>query len=477
MNAYNFLSRTLAAGLALSLTVMLEAKPMPADSEVGPAAMPQQIAPIEAPFELGTIARPTFPNRTVVAKMSSKGLSTRSLQKAIDRLAARGGGRVVVPAGKWTVGRIELRSNIDLHLSAGATLLFSGSIADYQPAVFTRDEGVECYSLGAMIYACDAQNIAVTGQGTIECPSTDCEIYKANESNSANIEAMPLEERVFTGIGGGMVYLPKTIAPIRCSNVLIEGITISNGLYWNVVPQYCDNVIIRGVTVSSYGHGRTDGIDVESCSNVLIEYCSLDCGDDCYTLKSGRGQDGLRVGRPTENVVIRYSVALRGAGAITCGTETAGGINNVYLHDCVFSGTSRAFRFKTRRPRGGEVRNVTIERVRATGIVHEAFAVDMLGSRRWVGELANRYPQREINSLTPYFHNFTMRDVVVDSCDTFVSAAGLPERPLSNIELSNWKVKCRHWGSIQDVKNMQLSNVVVDDMPGTDASLTAATGK
>ena len=116
---------------------------------------------------------------------------------------------------------------------------------------------------------------------------------------------MPLTERIFDGVRGrGEVFMPKSVAPINCKNVLIEGITIDQSLYWNVVPQYCEGVIIRGVTVNSYGHGRTDGIDIESCRNVLVEYCSLDCQDDCYTMKSGRNAEGVRVGRPTENVVI-----------------------------------------------------------------------------------------------------------------------------------------------------------------------------
>lgn len=153
--------------------------------------------------------------------------------------------------------------------------------------------------MGAFIYAHDAENIAVTGKGKIVGPSTDCEIYQVNREKALNIENvcrngdMPLAERVFDGKqNGGAVFLPKTIAPINCKNVLIEGVTMEQGLYWNVVPQYCDGVIIRGVTVSSFGHGRTDGIDIESSRNVLVEYCSLDCQDDCYTMKSGRGKDG-----------------------------------------------------------------------------------------------------------------------------------------------------------------------------------------
>lgn len=183
--------------------------------------------------------------------------------------------------------------------------------------------------------------------------------------------------------------------------------------------------------MNSFGHGRTDGIDIDSSNDVLIEYCSLDCQDDCYTMKSGRGEDGLKVNRSTSNVVIRKSIALRGAGGIVCGTEIAGGVRNVYMHDCVFEGTDQAFRFKTRRPRGGFVENIYVERVRAN-VKRQALYCDMLGSARWVGELAQRYPAREITPLTPWFANISIHDVEITGCSTLVDVAALPEKPVKN---------------------------------------------
>lgn len=307
---------TVLAGLMISASMMAQ----PMRQQVGPQAMPDTIYPVKAPFEMAQLQRPVFPQQRMVVKMNHKGLSTKNIQQTIDRLAQRGGGMVVIPAGDWQTGRITLRSGINLHLAEGCRMHFSGRIADYQPIVFTRDEGIEIYSLGAFIYANGERNIAITGKGELIGPTTDCEIYQQNHDHCLNIETIvgekPLEERHYDGLTTKEVFLPKTIAPINCTNVLIEGITLTQGLYWNVVPQYCDSVIIRGVTVNSFGHGRTDGIDVESSSNVLIEYCQLDCQDDCYTMKSGRGWDGLRVNRPTERVVVRHCLALRGAGGI-----------------------------------------------------------------------------------------------------------------------------------------------------------------
>lgn len=444
---------------------------IPTRNDVGPQAMTEHIAPVKAPFPMPQLQRPAIPGRKVVVKLKKKGVNTKAIQAAIDKIAVAGGGTVEIPEGTWLTGRVELKSNVNLHIREGATLKFSGFIKDYLPVVFTRDEGIEIYSLGAFIYAHDAENVAITGKGRIVGPSTDCEIYRNNSEKALNIELicrngeMPLAERVFDGVqNNGEVFLPKTIAPINCRNVLVEGVTLEQGLYWNVVPQYCENVIIRGVTVSSFGHGRTDGIDVESSRNVLVEYCSLDCQDDTYTMKSGRGVDGKRVSRPTENVVVRHCLALRGAGGIVCGTEVAGGVRNIYCHDCVFDGTDQAFRVKTLRPRGGGVENLIVERVRAR-VTGPAFYCDMLGSLKWGGDMARRYGRKgktsatpvEIHSLltpyTPDFHNIQIKNVIVESCSEFIHAVGLPECPLREVIIRDAKVKADSYGMLRDVQS------------------------
>lgn len=430
--------------------------------EVGPDVMPETIEPVEAPFPMPQFERPVFPQLTVTVRMNAKGLSTSRIQKAIDNVSRKGGGTVEVPAGVWKTGRIELKSNVNLRLAEGCELHFSGEVKDYLPAVLTRDEGIDLYSLGACIYANGQENIALTGKGRVVGPSVDCEIYKKNLEFSSDREThLPLERRIFDGRDSVKVALPKTFAPIHCKKIFVEGVTFDKGLYWNVVPQYCEDVIIRGITVTSHGHGRTDGIDIESTRNVLIEYCSLDCQDDCYTMKSGRGEDGLKVNRITENVVVRKSVALRGAGGIVCGTETAGGVRNVYMADCVFEGTDQAFRFKTRRPRGGFVENILVERIRAN-VRKQALFVDMLGSATYVGKLADRYPARDIVPLTPWFSNISIHDVEITNCRDLVSIKGLPEIPIKNLFFGNVKAKCGTLGKVYDTDKFTMKDVAVE---------------
>lgn len=457
----------------LSTQSFSQAKGLPTRNDVGPDAMTGGIAPIKAPFQMPQLSRPAIPEAKVTISLKKKGKNTKAIQSAIDKLAARGGGTVEIPVGEWLTGRIELKSNINLHIPEGATLRFSGKIKDYLPVVFTRDEGIDIYSLGAFIYANNAENIALTGKGKIVGPSTDCEIYKNNHEKALNIENVckngekPLSERVYDGEkNGGEVFLPKSIAPINCKNVLIEGITVDQGLYWNIVPQYCENVIIRGVTVSSFGHGRTDGIDIESSKNVLVEYCSLDCQDDCYTMKSGRGKDGLRVNKPTENVVIRKCLALRGAGGIVIGTEVAGGVKNIFMENCVFDGTNQAFRFKTLRSRGGGIDGVYVERVRAN-VLHNALYINMLGSVKWGGELAKRYPARKISEFTPCFRNIFIHDVAIDNCDALMDIHALPEQPVKNVFFGNVKANCKKIGKICDALSFTLKDVTVTTSDST----------
>lgn len=464
-------------------------EPIPTADAVGALVCPSEIAPIEAPFEgMPQLQRQAFPNRSLNIR-KTKG----NIQKAIDQLAKRGGGHVIVPAGDWNTGRITLRDNIDLHLETGANIHFSGKLEDYQPAVFTRNEGVELYSLGALIYAYEANNIAVTGPGydadgkplaRLIGPGRENEIF-ANVMDGLVVEdfinllSKP-EERFFNGkslpctclgpkllandsllkVNEHAIFLPMFFAPVLSKNVLLEGVTFTEPLFWNITPVYCDSVIIRGCTVDSKG-GRTDGIDIESTTNVLIEYCTLACGDDCFTLKAGRAEDGVRVGRNTSHVVIRHCLAERGPGGVTIGSETAGFIRNVYMHDCVFTSPSNGFYFKSRRNRGGGGEDLTFRRIRMLN-PGRAFYFDMLGSTQYVGELANRLPVRDITPLTPIFRNITMDQVLIEQCKELILLKGLPESPVTDLTISHLEAHATERDlKVQDVCGLIMSDCIV----------------
>lgn len=411
-------------------------------AEVGAENMPDTILPVEAPFEMPRFKKPEFADLSIDisdrgAKQNKK--ATKIIQSAIDEVSQRGGGKVIIPRGKWKTGRISLKSNVDLHLADGAALYFSGELEDYRPAVFTRHEGVEVMSLGACIYAYEQDNIAVTGNGTIYGPEegpVKSQMMTQDVTEKFVPIEKPVKERVYEGYNGEPIFLPMLISPTKCTNVYIEGVTLERTAFWNIVPVYCDGVIIRGVTVNSVGIPRGDGIDIESTRNVLIEYSTLNNGDDCFTMKAGRGRDGVRVNKPTENVVVRYCLAKQGHGAITIGSETAGMIRNLYIHDCVFDNTGVGIRFKTRRPRGGGGKNLYYKRLRMN-LHGTAFKWDMLGQPMYVGDLAKRKPVREVNELTPEFSDIFMEDILVEKADTFLKIYGIPETPMKNLKMEN----------------------------------------
>ncbi len=382
------------------------------------------------------VKAPTFPARSTVVSMKKKGCSTAAIQKAINKMSARGGGTVVIPKGVWMTGRIELKSHVNLHLDKGAELHFSGLVKDYLPAVFTRNEGIEMYSLGACVYANGARNIGITGKGRLIGPGRGCEIDSL-EKNEVTVEVrvpatMPLEQRVFDRAEQGGFYRPTFVGLMNCEDVLIDGISMEKTIFWNIVTEYCDGVTIRRVTVNSKGTPRGDAIDIESTRNVLIEQCHVTTTDDAYTLKAGRGDDGLRVGRPTENVIIRDCYATHSAGGVSIGTETAGGVRNVYVSNCLFEGVQRGAYLKSRRPRGGGAWNIWFEHLHFVNPKY-AFFFDLLGSPQWMGPLGERLPKRDITSLTPHYHHIHFKDIKVDNCNMFLRAKGLPERPIHHV--------------------------------------------
>ncbi len=438
---------------------------LPTKDEVGAAVMPAEIAPIQAPFDMSAVKRPQFPERSYNitdfgAVEGGETLCRDAIQAAIDKASADGGGKVLIPAGKWLTGRIELKSNVNLELAEGAELHFSGEIQDYLPPVFCRSEGLEVFSLGAFIYAYKQENIALTGKGTLigpdEGPARES-VLKTVSDKIVSVDT-PVKDRIYDGTHDPVYFRPYSISPVECKGVLVEGVTIVHGAFWNVVPVYCDNVIVRGVQIESVGVVNGDGVNIESSRNVLVEYCTVRTGDDSYCCKAGRNEDGIRTNRPVENVVFRNLLTLGGHGGITFGSETAGQIRNVYVHDCVFDRNDMGIRFKTRRPRGGGGEFLTIENIRMD-VKKNAIEWDMLGLAMWVGELAERLPLRPTTPLTPYYRNITIRNVLGKTGRHCIQMEGLPESTAKDVLIENIQLECLRGITLTDGENIELKNI------------------
>jgi polygalacturonase len=340
------------------------------------AAGSQAEAWSEVPKILQRIKAPSFPKRDFdITKYGAAGDgvkdSTGAIARAIAECNRAGGGRVVVPRGDYSTAAIHLQSNVDLHVSAGATLRFVRDSARYLPLVPTRWEGTECMNYSAFIYADGQENIAVTGEGTLDGNADSDHWCIWARRGGANVQSVgearrrllemgerdvPLSQRIF---GEGSFLRPNFIQPHRSRNILIEGVTIHNSPMWEINPVLCTNVTVRNIKVMSHGPNN-DGCNPDSCRDVLIENCSFDTGDDCIAIKSGRNRDGRRLAIPSENVIIRNCEMKDGHGGVTIGSEMSGGVRNVFAENCRLSSPNlnQALRFKTNAMRGGTIENV-----------------------------------------------------------------------------------------------------------------------
>ena len=431
------------------------------------APVPQEIAPFGAPFSMPQLSRPVFPDwsfdiRDFGAVEGGRVKNTDAIRKAFEAANKVGGGTIIIPAGKWLTGAIHLDNNINLHLAAGAELLFSQDFDDYLPAVFSRHEDTECYKYSAFIYANGKSNIAITGEGTLNGQGKPWwRMKEQNKDSETRLVEMgnndvPVEQRVFDGKNNNYLR-PAFFQPMRCKNILVEGVTFLYGAFWTITPTYCENVIVRNVrieTEGAYGHTPNgDGVDPSSSKNVLIEYCEFDTGDDCIAIKAGRDRDGLRVGLPTENVVVRYCRGLRGHGGIVIGSETSGGIRNIFAHDCSFTGTDRIVRLKTARGRGGTLENMWFRSLKGDQIALEAIRLNMLYT-------GTRFPAQPVTNSTPRMQNIHFDSVSCSSGKSYaVEMLGLPEMPIDNITLSHLELNAAKGIACTDVKGVRFSDI------------------
>lgn len=427
------------------------------------AEVPETIAPIEAPFPMPQLERPKFPDRsfnirdygaqTMTSDQASSTLNTDAIHRAISAAYNSGGGKVVIPEGQWLTGPIHLKSNINLHLEKGAQVFFSTNREDYLPVVMQRHEGVEALNYSPLIYGFKLTNIAITGEGVFEGQGQPWwDWYREHGAPPRAVAAKsPLSRRDF-GKGSGMEGMrPSFLLLWDSKNILIEGITLNDSPFWNVQLVYCENAIVRNIRVNSLDAPNGDGIVVDSSKNVLLEYNHLETGDDAVVLKSGMNEDGLKINIPTENVVVRHFKAVNvrtGSGGVVFGSETSGGIRNIYVHDGYFDGADRGIRFKTERGRGNVIENIYVRDIEMKNITYEAININTF------------YTGPTAMGPSPAVRNLFIRNVTVDTVPTGISFIGLPEKWLENVHLENITIKNAQVGArFHRVKDLHLTQV------------------
>ena len=410
------------------------------------------------PFRMPLFEIPAFPDRIFDvrdfgARDDGTTTNTEAFGRAVEACYDARGGIVRIPAGAWLTGPIHLRSDVNLCLEQGALVRFRTQPADYLPPVFTRWEGVECYNYSPLIYARDCENIAITGEGVLDGQGQSWWRWKklqqaaAKALYDAQFEGIPVEQRVY---GTEQAALrPQFLQTIHCRSVLVKGVTFLNGPMWTIHPVYCENVLVLGVTVRSEGP-NTDGLNPDSCRNVLVEGCSFHTGDDCIAINSGMNEDGWRVGRPCENVVIRNCSMSEGHGAVAIGSGMSGGVRNVYVSACRVTGGDQGIRLKAMRGRGGQVENIYFERIQMAGLRCEAIVMDMFyGS-------STAAPRSD---APPAFRNIHVKNVTCEDAGVAVAIRGLPEQPIERVVLENLRLNAVEGIRCQDVDGLTLRDV------------------
>lgn len=420
---------------------------------------------------------PVFKNKTYnLANYGAVGdgvtNNTQIINNTILLCSNEGGGKVVVPAGKFFTGPINLQNNVNLHLEEGAEILFSTNPSDY-PIVHTSFEGTELMNYSPLVYAYQKSNVALTGKGILNGQAKNenwwywagGESYgwkegMRNQKEPLNLfrlmdmgeDGVPVSERVF---GEGHYLRPTFVDFFECKNVLLQGVKIIDAPFWVIHPMKSTNVTVDGVTVQSHGPNN-DGCDPEYSKNVLIKNCIFNTGDDCIAIKSGRNAEGRRVAIPSENIIVRNCKMIDGHGGVVIGSEISAGVRNVFVEDCLMDSPNldRAIRIKSNSKRGGLVENVYVRNLEVGQVKEAVLKINMF---------YGIYGKQEGNFI-PEVRNVFLENVKVKNGGKFgILATGYKQLPIQNVKFTNVKIdKVEKDYSIDNVLGLQFINTYIN---------------
>ena len=431
------------------------------------------------------------------AKADGLTLNTISINNAIDACNKSGGGVVVVPAGFWLTGPIVIKSNVNLHLQKSALLQFTSDFNQY-PLTAGNWEGLPQMRNQSPISATNVENVAITGKGIIDGSGDAWRMVKRDKLNETQWKKLVAKGGLISDdkktwypsektLNGSKVINPGVISPDRapsyydsikdflrpnmvlftnCKKVLMEGVTFQNSPAWCLHPLMCEQVTVRNISVKNPWYAQNgDGIDVESCKNVLIENSVFDVGDDALCMKSGRDAEGRKRGMPTEDVIIRGCTVYSSHGGFVVGSEMSGGARNIYVSNCTFIGSDIGLRFKTTRGRGGVVENIFIRDIYMKDIPGEAILFDMYYMAKdpipLEGE-KRELPKVELKAVdesTPIFRNIHISNLYCNGAQKAIFIRGLPEMHVKDIVLENMVLQTNSGMDIQEASGITFRNI------------------
>lgn len=450
-------------------------------------------------FEMPVIDAPVFPDLTLqLTDFGAVGdgvtLNTDAFNKALAEVNKRGGGTLNVPSGVWYTGPIVLQSNVNLHLEAGALIVFADD-EDLYDTVYVVYEGFEAWRTQSPISGRDLENIAITGEGVIDGNGGMWRPVKKNKMNTAEWNNLVARGGVVEGdvwypsqsYIDGMKYAegnrrallteaearqvkrflrPVMVQLVGCRNVLLQGVTFQNSPAWNVHPLMCQNLIVDDVYIKNPDFAQNgDGLDIESCKNVIVYRSMLDVGDDAICIKSGKDEAGRKRGIPSENVIVRDCRVFHGHGGFVVGSEMSGGVNNISVADCQFIGTDIGLRFKSTRGRGGVVKNIFIDNINMLDISGDAITFDLY---YFVKNGPKEIPP--VDETTPQFRDIFINGITSYRSGKALKFNGIPEMPIENIRVTNSTFSAREGGLLSESKDILFDNVTI--RPDAGAALT-----
>ena len=420
---------------------------------------------------LKRIEKPMIPAREYHAAQfginpDSDAVQTERLQQAIDRVSSQGGGKLILPAGRYQTGALHLKSKVELHLQCKDTVLaFVNENPElHYPTVFSHWEATPCYNFSPLIYACDAHDIALTGEGVLDggadaqhwwnwhhqvenawsADKQDLQLEDRKALRQMNLDGVPVERRVF---GPGHYLRPNFVQTIRCERVLLQGFTLHNSPMWQLNPVMCKSLTVDRVTMSSHG-ANNDGCDPESCSGVHIVNCRFDTGDDCISLKSGRDRDGRIARVPCEDVLIEHNEFADGHGGVALGSEMSGGIRRVLAMNNRFSSPNLtyALRLKTNARRGGKVEDVIL----ADSVMDHVHGAAVHGTMM--------YEDGPNGNDLPVFRNITIENITAHGGDYGIFLEAFDAVPITGLVLRNIRID----GVRQPMRSMNWKEPVLE---------------
>jgi polygalacturonase len=450
------------------------------------------------PFSMPEIQVANFPERTVSivdhgAVGDGQTMNTKAFASAIQACAQAGGGKVVVPTGVWLTGPIRFENNINLHLDAGAVIIFSRNRDDF-PLVPYPTSSSKNFACANPIFGYKLENVAITGDGVIDGSGevwrpmkkekyTASQWKKTIESGGmvsedgkmwwpsqqalqgeAYLKALRKNKKNLTAedFAGAKDFLrPNMVVFNACNKVLLDGPTFRNSPKFCVNPVQCENLVIRNIKVQNIWNAQNgDGLDIGSSHNVVVYNCVVDAGDDAICLKPGAIEKGRGWTAACENIVIADCIVYRGHGGFVIGSETYGGTRNISVRNCTFIGTDVGLRFKSSRTRGGLTENIYIDGIQMKDIANEAILFDMYyeDDKPASGEVRT---SASVTERTPKMQNFFIKNIVCNGASQAIFIQGLPEQFARNIEFTNLTISAKKGISCIDAEGLQFNNVKV----------------